>query len=148
MFLFSSISNHPAETKKDFMKAFVKHNHYCRFGGDTIIVSLLSGCRCLLTWICFPLLPFLLGFFCCRLLLVGVWVWALGGISWLLLSWRLAIWFWGCWFGAAHCSVFCIWVSFLSEAVVGLVGCNEVLCYLEKQSKLLNMNKESYWDQF
>ncbi len=63
-----------------------------------------------------------------------VWVWILGGISRFLLFRRLSVCFRGWRVSAAYCSVVCIWISFLCEAIVGLVGCNEVLCYLGKQS--------------
>lgn len=88
--------------------------------------SLLSVFGCRSTWLRFPLLPFLLGFFCWGLLLL--WFRFLGVISRFLLLW-------GCRVSAAHCSIVCVWISVLSEAIVGLVGCDEVLCYLEKGGK-------------
>lgn len=82
----------------------------------------------------FPLLPFLLELLRWGFLLAGVHF--LDAISWFLLFFRLLVSFRGCSIFAALCSsIVRSLATFLCEAIIGLIGCKEVLRYLEKLKK-------------
>lgn len=82
----------------------------------------------------FPLLPFLLELLRWGFLLAGVHF--LDAISWFLLFWRLLVSFRGCSIFAALCSsIVRSLATFLCETIIGLIGCKEVLRYLEKLKK-------------